>query len=66
MNKNPRNPPRVRLDVLIDQQLYAALESLAKDERREFDQQVLVILERAVKQHAGQKRAKQRREQYGY
>lgn len=62
----PRKMPRVRLNTLIDNSLYDALEAMAGDERREFDQQVIIILERAVKQHIGQKRAAERRRIRGY
>ncbi len=58
-----------RLTVLIEEELYAQLESLATDERRDFKDQVIIILERAVKMHAGQKKAAKRRErrnEFGY
>lgn len=46
---------RIMLELPID--LFQRLERLADAERRELKQQLLIIVERAVKAHEGKKRA---------
>lgn len=46
---------RITLELPID--LFGRLEQLAEAERRELKQQLLIIVERAVKAHEGKKRA---------
>ena len=55
-------PAKRRITVELDIPTHDALVALAYEQRRELKQQVLVILEAAVKAAAGQKRTRARKE----
>jgi hypothetical protein len=55
-------PTKRRITIELDSHLHDALTALATEQRRELKQQLLVILEAAVKAAAGQKRARARKE----
>lgn len=57
-----QQPTTKRLTLTVPADLYASLEALATEERRDLKDQVLVIIERAVKAARGQKQARSRRE----
>lgn len=51
-----------RITVMIDADIYADIEELATEQRRDLNEQVIILLERAVKLYLGQQRAKKRRD----
>jgi hypothetical protein len=53
-----------RLTVMVEENLLTSLTALAKDERRELKDQLVIILETAVKMHQGKKAAKKRRQDF--
>jgi hypothetical protein len=53
-----------RLTVMVEENLLTSLMVLAKDERRELKDQLVIILENAVKMHQGKKAAKKRRQDF--
>ncbi len=62
MYKRNDNTRKKRLTVMIDATIYADIEELATEQRRELNDQVIILLERAVKLQRGQQRAKKRRD----
>lgn len=62
--KTKTAPVTKRLTIELSAQLHADLTALAETQRRELKQQILTILEAAVKAAKGQKRAKERKEAY--
>lgn len=55
-------PKTKRLTLTLDPALYAALEALATEHRRELRAQCVFVLETAIKAAAGQKRTKARKD----
>jgi hypothetical protein len=56
--------PVKRLTMMLEEHLLQSLEALAKEERRELKDQLVIILETAVKTHQGKKAAKKRRQDF--
>ena len=62
VTKPSAQPKTKRLTLTLDTAVYAALESLATEQRRELRAQCVFVLEAAIKAHQGQKRTRQRKE----
>lgn len=62
MYKRNDTTRKKRLTVMIDADIYADIKELATEQRRELNEQVIILLERSVKLQIGQQRAKKRRD----
>lgn len=62
MYKRNDTTRKKRITVMIDADIYADIKELATEQRRELNEQVIILLERSVKLQLGQQRAKKRRD----